>query len=286
MISHWILAARIKTLPVSLCPVLLALSLSVRLETYSTLISLAIILCVLFIQIGTNLANDYFDFIKGADNPDRVGPQRMTQAGKVSPQTMKYATYFMFSVAFLIGLFLTYHGGLPIFLIGLAAIFFGFIYTAGPFALAYKGGAEIVSFIFFGPVSVMGTYYLQSFVWNWELIYIGSAIGLITSALLVVNNTRDIETDAKVNKKTWAVRFGRTFSYIEYILFLYSPILLLDYITPDSMNQMVLILFLVFIAMLLTRRFGKAKNEQFNRLIGLTSLYLIVFTSFSIYLLT
>lgn len=286
MISHWLLAARIKTLPVSLCPVLLALSLSTALPSYSQTISVLIILCVLFIQIGTNFANDYYDFIKGADTDERLGPKRMTSAGFVNPKTMRFATFLFFGFAFIIGLYLTYYGGYPILIIGLLAIFFGIIYTAGPFALAYKGGAEIVSFLFFGPVSVIGTYYLQSFTWNWDLLYIGSGLGLITSALLVVNNTRDIESDSKVNKKTWSVRFGRTFSYLEYILFLYAPIFLLDIVTDDSAIQMILILFLVFVAMLLTRRFGKANGDQFNRLLGLTSLYLIVYTTISIYLLT
>ena len=117
------------------------------------------------------------------------------------------------------------------------------------------------------------------------IIYIGSGIGLITTALLVVNNTRDIDSDRKVNKKTWAVRFGRLFSYVEYILCLYAPILILDYITADSFYQTLLVLFLVFIAMLLTRRFGKANGESFNRLLALTSAYLILYTIIAVYLL-
>lgn len=243
-------------------------------------------MCVLFIQIGTNFANDYYDFIKGADGNDRLGPQRMTQGGHVSPDIMKYAAFFCFLMAFVFGLFLVYHGGFQILIIGVLAIFFGLIYTAGPFALAYKGGAEIISYLFFGPISVMGTYYLQSLTWNWDLLYIGSGIGLISAAILVVNNTRDMASDAKANKRTWAVRFGKTFSYIEYIFFLYTPIFLLDLKTYDSAIQMVLILFLVFIAMLLTRRFGKCKGSDFNTLLGLTSGYLLLYTLVSSYLLT
>ena len=143
----------------------------------------------------------------------------------------------------------------------------------------------MIHFLFFGPVSVIGTYYLQSLTWNWHLLYIGSAIGCITTALLVVNNTRDIDSDKRVNKRTFAVRFGRLFSYVEYIFCLYAPILLLDYVTSESTEQMMMVLFLVFIAMLLTRRFGKANGEMFNRLLALTSGYLILFTTFAIYLL-
>ena len=285
MISHWLLAARLKTLPVCLCPVLLGITLSMDLASFQFNVAMITLICVLCIQIGTNFANDYFDFKKGADAEDRLGPERMTQSGAISPVAMKTATIVMFSVATLLGGVLVFYGGWPILLIGCFSVFFGVIYTAGPFALAYIGGAELVAFLFFGPISVMGTYYLQTLTWNWHLIYIGSAIGCITTALLVVNNTRDIDSDRHVNKKTFSVRFGRLFSYVEYIFCLYVPILLLDYVTADSSEQMVMVLFLVFIAMLLTRRFGKADGEAFNRLLALTSGYLILFTTFAIYLL-
>ena len=200
MISHWFYAARLKTLPVCFCPVILAISLAMPLDAFNYVIACIILFCVLCIQIGTNFANDYYDYVKGADSSDRVGPTRMTQSGAIAPLTMKRATFLMFSMATLSGLFLVYHGGWPIFLIGLLSLFFGLIYTAGPFALAYIGGAEIISFLFFGPVSIIGTYYLLTATWNLNLIFIGSGIGLITTALLVVNNTRDIDSDRKVNK--------------------------------------------------------------------------------------
>jgi 1,4-dihydroxy-2-naphthoate octaprenyltransferase len=286
MISHWILAARIQTLPVSLCPVILGLSLSLTSSHYSPLRAVMIIGCVILIQLGTNFANDYVDFIKGADTSDRVGPTRMTQSGAIQPKTMKWASIMAFTGAFTLGIPLIINGGWPILVIGLLAIFFGVIYTAGPYALAYIGGAEIITYLFFGPISVWGTYYLQTGVWNHSLGVIGSGIGLITAAILVVNNTRDMASDAKVNKKTWAVRFGRAFSTIEYIILLYAPIFILDVITPDNTIQMILVLFLVGVAMILTRRFIRAKNQQFNRLLGLTSIYLVLYTSMAVYLLT
>lgn len=285
MISHWFYAARLKTLPVCFCPVILAISMSMNSPSFRPTIAAVILCCVLCIQVGTNFANDYFDFVKGADTDERVGPKRMTQSGGISPKAMKRATVMMFLLAAFLGAYLVYYGGWFIFGIGLLSIFFGIIYTAGPFALAYIGGAELIAFLFFGPISVIGSYYLLASTWNFDLIYIGSGMGLITTALLVVNNTRDIDTDRKVNKKTWAVRFGPVFSYVEYIFCLYSPIVLLDNITENSLEQMVMVLFLVFIAMLLTRRFGKADGEAFNRLLALTSGYLILFTTFAIYLL-
>jgi 1,4-dihydroxy-2-naphthoate octaprenyltransferase len=284
MVSYWLLAARVKTLPVSLCPVILGLALSLSSPSYSNTISVLIVACVLCIQIGTNYANDYYDYKKGADRQDRIGPQRMSHSF-IAPIHMMYGAYILFALAFVLGIPLILHGGLPILSIGILAIFFGLIYTAGPFALAYMGGAEIVSYLFFGPISVLGTYYLQTGTWYWELIMIGSALGLISSALLVINNTRDITSDKRANKRTLAVRYGRTFSYVEYILMLYTPIIILDYLTDDSTYQMILIITLVMLALQLSRRFGKASPEDLNRLLPLTSAYLIVFSIISVYLL-
>ncbi|MBL6722627.1 MAG: 1,4-dihydroxy-2-naphthoate octaprenyltransferase [Candidatus Margulisbacteria bacterium] len=285
MISHWISATRPKTLPVSLCPVIFSFFLAHQQGMFNALTGAVIIFCVLCIQVGTNFANDYYDFLKGADAADRVGPKRMTQAGLIHPTHMKRAAMGAFSLAICFGGYLVAIGGLPIVFIGLASVFFGLIYTAGPFALAYIGGAEFVSMVFFGPVSVIGATYLHTGVIDWQLWLIGLAFGLITAALLVVNNTRDIESDRQVNKKTFAVRFGRLFSTIEYILFLYSPIVILDYLTEDSTDQMVLTLALVIVAMLLTRRFGKANGAGFNRLLALTSGYLMLFTAAAIVLI-
>jgi 1,4-dihydroxy-2-naphthoate octaprenyltransferase len=284
MISHWLYAARLKTLPVCVCPVLFAISVSMNAPSFRPMIAVVILGCVFCIQVGTNFANDYFDFVKGADTNDRVGPTRMTQSGQIPPNVMKRATWIMFLLAAFLGGYLVVHGGWVIFGIGVLSIFFGVIYTAGPFALAYIGGAEFISFLFFGPISVMGSYYLLARSWNVDLLYIGAGLGLITTALLVVNNTRDIDTDRQVNKKTWAVRFGPVFSYLEYIFCMYSPIVLLDIITENSFEQMVLLLFLVVIAMLLTKRFGQAQGELYNRLLGLTSAYLMLYTIIAIYL--
>jgi len=285
MISHWFYAARLKTLPVCFCPVILAISMSMNSPSFRPMIAAVILCCVLCIQVGTNFANDYFDFVKGADTDERVGPKRMTQSGGISPKAMKRATVMMFLLAAFLGACLVFHGGWFIFGIGLLSIFFGIIYTAGPFALAYIGGAELIAFLFFGPISLLGSHYLLASTWNFDLIYIGSGMGLITTALLVVNNTRDIDTDRKVNKKTWAVRFGPVFSYGEYIFCMYFPIILLDFITENSFEQMVLLLFLVIIAMVLTKRFGQAQGESYNRLLGLTSAYLMFYTIIAIYLL-
>ena len=265
MISHWILAARIKTLPVSICPVLLAVSLSLSHPSYSTITTICIVLCVLFIQIGTNFANDYFDFIKGADTNERVGPKRMTQSGRISPNVMKNATIVVFTLL-LLGLYLVYVGvGRSYWLAYCLSSLVLFIQP--PISLAYIGGAEVVSYLFFGPVSVIGTYYLQTLTWNFDLFIIGSGIGLITSALLVVNNTRDIDSDKKVNKKHGLCDLVGPFLYWVHCIFVcpyFSAWL------PDNWfsraNGYGLIL--VFLAMLLTRRYGKSPAD-FNKLLAL-----------------
>lgn len=285
MIPYWFHAARIKTLPVSLCPVILGLALANGHPAYRLSTGIVIAVCAIMIQIGTNFFNDYFDWLKGADTPDRVGPARMSQSGAIKPHRMKQAGIGVFAMAFLLGGYLIIQGGWPIALIGILSLFFGVIYTAGPWALAYKGGAEIISFIFFGPVSVIGTYYLQTGEWAWHLGWIGAGIGLIVSALLVVNNVRDRITDAKVGKKTWAVRWGRTASIVEYIMMVYTPIFILDALTPDDTVQILLILTLVLTAMVLTRQLIRLDGAQLNRVLAQTSGYLIFYTSVAVYLL-
>ena len=282
MITHWLLAARLKTLPVSVCPVILGIVMTQHLPNFNALVAGLTLFAALCIQLGTNFANDYYDHKKGADT-ERIGPERMTQSGQIEPNTMKMAAFTMFGLAFILGLYLIWYGGWPILVIGVLSIIFGIMYTAGPYALAYIGGAEVISYLFFGPISVMGTVYLQTFQWSQSAFFLGSGIGLITSALLVVNNTRDIDTDKKVNKRTWAVRFGRLFSYFEYMLFMYAPIFLLDYVIEESTEEMIALIGMVLIATIIIKKFRRAKDVQYNRLLFLTSLYLILYTALCIY---
>jgi 1,4-dihydroxy-2-naphthoate polyprenyltransferase len=286
MITHWVLAARLKTLPVAICPILIGLTLTKHAITYNVSIATITLIAAVSIQIATNFANDYLDFKKGADTPDRVGPKRMTQSGNITPKQMKTATIGMFTLAAILGLYLASYGGWPIFIILIASLICGYIYTGGPLPLAYIGGAECVVFVFFGPISVLGTIYLQTLTYSPQWLALGCALGCIASALLVVNNTRDIATDTIANKKTWAVRFGRTASHIEYIIFIYTPIFLLDYSTKDTPIQIGCTLGLVVIALLLSKKFKHAQGQAFNKLLAFTSLYLILFTAITIYLLS
>ena len=165
----------------------------------------------LLIQIGTNFSNDYIDFLKGADTGARKGPLRVTQAGLVSPRAMKRATFLTFALAFATGLYLVWRGGWPVLLIGALSIVAGVLYTAGRYSLAYLGLGDLFVLLFFGPVAVGGTYYVQALDLTWEVLVAGLGPGLLAAALLVVNNLRDADEDRAAGKKTLVVRFGRRF---------------------------------------------------------------------------
>jgi len=217
-IKIWIDAARPKTLWAALAPVLIGTAMAYSDGLMHIPSALVASFAAVFIQIGTNFANDYFDSRKGADQKDRLGPVRATSAGLVRPSVMRGAFMLMFLLAFLIGLYLIWRGGWPILIIGILSIIFGILYTAGPYPLAYNGLGDIFVLIFFGPVAVGGTYYVQTGEIVLPVILAGLSPGLISTALLTVNNLRDIYTDEKVGKRTLAVRFGLLFTRMEYLL--------------------------------------------------------------------
>lgn len=180
--------------------------------------AMAALICALLIQIGTNLANDVFDFKKGTDTEERTGPLRVTQAGLLTPEQVLRGTAAVFILAFIIGLYLIKVGGWPILLVGVLSILSGLAYTGGPYPLGYNGLGDIFVFIFFGPVAVCGTYYVQALSLDWHVFVASVPMGLLTTAILVVNNLRDLPTDRKAGKKTLAVRLGKKATQMEYWL--------------------------------------------------------------------
>jgi 1,4-dihydroxy-2-naphthoate octaprenyltransferase len=212
----WFHAARPKTLPAGVSPVLIGTAMAYADGYFHPGIFAAIVFAVLMIQIGTNYANDYYDFIKGADTEKRLGPVRATQAGLVSAAAMKRAFILTFGLALAAGLYLVSKGGIPIILIGLASILCGVLYTAGPLPLGYVGLGDLFVLLFFGPVAVGGTYYLLAGQVNSSVILAGISPGLISAALLAINNIRDYETDKIAGKKTLVVRLGVGFGIVEY----------------------------------------------------------------------
>ena len=215
-IKIWLAATRPKTLAAAIAPVIVGAALAYGDGAFHLPSLLAIICSSLFIQVGTNFANDYFDFVQGADTEDRVGPTRATQAGLVTPRGMLFATAVAFGFSALFGLYLVWRGGVPILIIGIASIAAGILYTAGPYALGYLGLGDIFVLIFFGPVAVGGTYYLQTGLITPAVLVAGFGPGLLATAILVVNNYRDRFTDVGANKKTLVVRFGETFGIVEF----------------------------------------------------------------------
>jgi 1,4-dihydroxy-2-naphthoate polyprenyltransferase len=222
----WFLASRPKTLTAALIPVVVGTAQAWREGPLDVPILLFILTSAICIQIGTNLANDYSDFKSGADTHERLGPMRVTQAGLIKPEAVKRAAILLFATAVILGLPLIYKGGWPILAIGLIGILCGWAYTGGPYPLGYNGLGELFVLIFFGFAAVAGTFYLLAGNWSADSLLLGLCPGMLASALLAVNNVRDIETDRKAGKRTLAARFGRTFGRIEYALLLLLPLLI------------------------------------------------------------
>ncbi len=206
--NPWVSTLRLRTLPAAASPVLVGGAIAHHLQGFHIGAWLAALVGALLIQVGTNLANDYYDHVKGADMGDRAGPRRASATGDLEPRHVRNAAYATMAAAVLVGVYLVVRGGLPILVIGLAGVASGIFYTKGPRALAYTGAADIFAFAFFGPIAVAGTVYVQTFTWPWQAWAWGVPMGLLTTAILVVNNLRDRPTDERVGKRTLAVRAG------------------------------------------------------------------------------
>ncbi len=206
----WLLAARVRTLPAAVAPVLVGAALAQTLEdTFDVWRFLAALFGALFIQIGTNLSNDYSDARRGADTEDRLGPVRVTAGGLVPPKTVLLGVYVTFGLAALFGLYLIIVAGWEILIVGVLSIAAGVLYTGGPKPYGYAGLGEVFVFIFFGIAAVAGTTFTQLERWPWEGFALAVPVGLLATAILVVNNVRDMDTDKRAGKNTLAVRLGR-----------------------------------------------------------------------------
>lgn len=214
----WLLAVRPKTLTAAVAPVLAGTGLAAHHDSLAVVPAAAALIGAVLIQIGTNLANDYYDFVRGGDTAERVGPVRVTQAGILPPETVKRGMITALGAAMLVGVYLVWVAGWPVVWIGLASVACAVLYTGGPFPLAYHGLGDAFVFVFFGLVAVGGTYYVQALGWPPDALLAGVGLGALNTAILVVNNLRDIETDARAGKRTLAVRLGPTGTKIEYVV--------------------------------------------------------------------
>jgi 1,4-dihydroxy-2-naphthoate polyprenyltransferase len=216
-LKNWFMAIRPKTLPAAVAPVMIGAAMAFGDGVHHGATALICLIAALAIQIGTNLANDYYDFKHGADTTARIGPTRVTQAGLIRPKAVRLGFVLAFGFAAICSLWLIRRGGWPIAVIGVTAMLSGIFYTAGPRPLGYIGLGDLFVLIFFGPVAVGGTYYVQSYEMNAAVLLAGFAPGLISVAILTVNNLRDIDSDRQSGKRTLAVRFGRSFAVTEYL---------------------------------------------------------------------
>ncbi|ELY88510.1 1,4-dihydroxy-2-naphthoate polyprenyltransferase [Natrinema altunense] len=237
----WLMAARPQTLPAAAAPVIVGTGLAVHEGVFAPLPAVMAFVGAALIQVGTNFANDYYDAIKGADTEDREGFTRVTQSGLISPEQVKLATIVTFGLAILTGTYLVYVGGLPILVVGLVSVFCGWAYTGGPYPLGYHGLGDPFVFVFFGVVAVTGTYYVQAAAVLAEPLSTAIPDGTVTltavaaslpvaglsTAIIIVNNVRDRETDAETGKRTLAVRLGYRWSRLEYV-----AMLALAYVVP------------------------------------------------------
>ncbi|MBL9201946.1 MAG: 1,4-dihydroxy-2-naphthoate polyprenyltransferase [Opitutaceae bacterium] len=215
-ISIWVGAMRPRTLPAAIAPVLVGSALAWHDGKFSAAAAALCLAFALLVQIGTNFANDYYDFVRGADTAARVGPRRAVAAGLIAPAAMEAAMIWVFIAAFACGLGLLAWGGPWLLAIGVASIVSGYAYTGGPWPLAYSGLGDVFVFVFFGLVAVGGTYFVQAGNLTLDAVLAGVPIGLLAANILVVNNYRDAETDAAAGKRTLVVRFGRGAARVQF----------------------------------------------------------------------
>jgi 1,4-dihydroxy-2-naphthoate polyprenyltransferase len=225
----WLMAARVRTLPASIAPVLVGTALAGYAGVFHPLRFVAALIGALFIQVGTNLSNDYSDARRGADTEDRLGPVRVTAGGLVPPGRVLVATYVSFGVAVAAGAYLIAVAGWQLLIVGAASILAGVLYTGGPRPYGYEGLGEAFVFLFFGIVAVAGSFFVQVKHLDWEAFALAVPVGLVAAAILVVNNFRDLDTDRRAGKRTLAVRLGRArtrtmFAVILYLAYLLTPV--------------------------------------------------------------
>ncbi len=228
--SAWLLAVRPKTLPAAISPVLVGTAMAWSDGLFSLLPALAAAAGALLLQILSNFANDYFDFAKGADTSERLGPTRVMAAGLLSPRAMRRGMVLVVALAALDGVYLVRVGGWPILAVGLASLVAAVLYTGGPFPFGYHGLGDLFVFVFFGLVAVAGTYFVQAGALSAEVLVVAAPVGALITAILVVNNLRDIATDARAGKRTLAVLIGARNTRLQYVI-----LLVLAYTVPFAL---------------------------------------------------
>ena len=279
-VSAWVLAARPKTLPAAFCPVLVGTAVAEAHGGMNLAAAAAALLGAAFIQVGTNLANDVFDFEKGADQADRLGPTRAVQAGLLSPREVRLGMWVAFFAASLAGLYLYVQAGPLVILIGVLSVLSGLAYTAGPWPLAYTGLGDLFVMIFFGFIAVMGTTFVQLGHVPVLAVWVSMGVGALSTAILVVNNVRDHHQDRRAQKRTLVVRLGRKFGEREYLglLVLAYAVPLLLFALAESGTQILLPLLSLPLAVALAVRLLREEGVSLNGVLAGTAGLLLVYS--------
>jgi 1,4-dihydroxy-2-naphthoate octaprenyltransferase len=277
----WLAAARPATLPVALAPVAVGSACAARYGGFRLGVACAAAAGALLIQIGTNFANDLGDYRRGADAADRIGPRRAVAGGLISPDAMRLATALAFFAAGMVGIYLVAVGGWAIAVVGVASIAAGLAYTAGPYPLAYLGLGDPFVFLFFGLVAVCGTAYVQLGHVPELAFWASVPIGALATAVLVVNNARDIESDARAKKRTLAVRMGAPFARLEYASLLASALVLLPFLVASGRASAWALLPLAAApeALRLGRVVGRESGGRLGTALGGTARFLLAYAA-------
>lgn len=275
----WLLAARPRTLPAAAAPVIVGSALAYYDGFFQPGLALAALMAALLLQIGANLANDVFDYYRGADMPGRLGPLRVTQAGLLTPRQVLTGMWLTFGLAALLGLYLAYAAGWGVLLIGLSAILAALAYTGGPFPYGYYGLGDLSVFLFFGVAAVVGTYYVQAEEISALSIWASLPMGFLITAILVVNNLRDIASDRLVGKRTLAVRLGERGTCWEYVVCLVGAYLvpLLLALTGTATAWLLLSWLSIPLAVYWARVVFRERGRPLNRALGGTGQLVLVY---------
>jgi 1,4-dihydroxy-2-naphthoate polyprenyltransferase len=278
-LSVWMQAARPRTLPAAAAPVLVALALAWRDGVFQPLAAIACLLISLLMQIGANFANDLFDHERGADTPDRLGPPRVTASGLVARGQMHLALLVVFGLAALLGLYLVFLRGWPVLVLGIAIILAALAYTGGPFPYGYYALGDVFVFLSFGVAAVCGAYYAQAGTVTPTAWWASIPMGLLIVNILVVNNTRDIPTDQKTNKRTLAVLLGREAMLTEYLICLLGAYLVPLGLWTFGLASWGVLLTWISIphAVALYREFSQTEGRALNKTLGGTAQLALVY---------
>ena len=278
LVTTWVLAARPRTLPASIAPVIVGTALAFNKTQFSPKVALACLLLSLLLQIASNFANDLIDYKRGTDKIDRVGPKRAVATGMVTTRQMEVAVLLCLLLSAAIGSYLALIGGWVFFAIGAFCLAGAVLYTAGPFAFAYNGLGDLAVFIFFGLVAVIGTFYLQAGYVSPASVIAAVGVGALVANILVVNNTRDRHTDAGFNKKTLAVRYGKGFCIKQYAFLLIVAYAAVFALLAES-HFAFLPLLSVPIALKAFKELRTLEGKQLNATLGKTANLLLLYSA-------